>query len=238
MNPLELITSLLAPHLCLVCKKEGSPLCLNCAKNCFKPPKSGCYLCQKQTPGFSVCTDCSVKSPLGHIWAGTQYSGVAKELISLLKFQRVKAAADPTAGYLTLVLPKLPVNTLVVPVPTANKRIRMRGYDQSELIAKKFARKRGLRCQSLLRRAKSTRQVGSGRKQRFAQLQDAFTVRQKVTDRPILLIDDVLTTGATLESAAGCLAKAGASHVDAAIFAFQPLKQRAPVVPKLIGNYA
>lgn len=218
MNPLELLTALLAPHLCLVCKKESTPLCTDCAQNCFEPPKSACYRCHKETANFATCPECCDRSPIGHLWIGSRYSGVAKELATLLKFQRTKAAASVIAEHLDRCLPALPQDTIIVPVPTVNKRVRMRGYDQAELIAKALARRRGLSCRNLLRRLKATRQVGSGRRQRFEQLQGAFTA-QNPHSRPVLLIDDVLTTGATLESAAKALSQAGVEQIDAAVFA-------------------
>jgi ComF family protein len=220
MNPLELVTALLAPHLCLVCKKESKPLCRNCAKNCFEPPESACYRCGQKTLSFAICPDCSGQSSIKHLWIGASYSGVAKELIAMLKFQRGKASAKVIAEHLDNCLPELPKDTVIVPVPTANKRIRMRGYDQAELVAKHLARRRGLRCHNFLRRLRTTRQVGSGRRQRFMQLESAFISihSEKILGKHLLLIDDVLTTGATLESAAQTLKKAGGAQVDAAVF--------------------
>lgn len=220
MNPLELLTALLAPHLCLICKKESTPLCRDCAKKCFEAPLSSCYRCRKEIANFATCNQCYDRSPIKHLWVGSRYSGAAKELVALLKFQRTKAAVSVIARHLDICIPTLPKDTIIVPVPTVNKRIRMRGYDQAELLAKALSRHKGLACRNLLRRLKTTRQVGSSRSQRFEQLRDAFVAQNLHKDyRSVLLIDDVLTTGATLESAAKALSQAGVEQIDAAVFA-------------------
>jgi ComF family protein len=240
MNPFEFMTALLAPHLCLICKKESRLLCHDCAKKCLVLPKSSCYRCQKKTIDYATCAACLNHSPITHLWASSLYAGAAKELIALLKFQRAKAAATVISDCLDNFLPHLPRDTIVVPVPTANRRVRVRGYDQAELITRHLARRRGLEYRSLLRRVRTTRQVGSSRQQRFSQLEGAFVVQKPriVTGASVLLIDDVLTTGATLESAATVLSQAGAKQIGAAVFSYQPLKQRAPVIPKLVSNHA
>ena len=96
--------------------------------------------------------------------------------------------------------------------------MRIRGYDHALLIAQAFAGLRGLSCERLLTRLTQTRQVGASRAQRLAQLHDAFLVIREVPCH-VLVIDDVVTTGATLEAVAALLRREGARHVDAAVFA-------------------
>lgn len=122
------------------------------------------------------------------------------------------------------ILPDLPKHTLISHVPTANQRVRMRGYDQAKLIATALAKKRALAHKTLLLRRGKARQVGAGRTDRFSHLENAFLpIRlDKIKDAEILLIDDVTTTGATLQSAAKTLKSAGAKTIYAAVFA-QPL---------------
>ena len=220
MNPLELLASLLAPHLCLVCRAEGSPLCLPCADAHLEVLPPHCYRCGRPSDSSATCLECRQESALDAVWIGSVYCGAAKELVRLLKFQRAKAGGSVIAEWLHQTLPRLG-NVVISPVPTANKRVRARGYDQAALIARRLARLRRLPCRETLRRSKSTRQVGAGRQERFRQLDDAFAVHKprKIAGKHILLIDDVLTTGATLESAAKALKKAGAAKVSAAVFA-------------------
>lgn len=226
MNPIEIAVSWLAPHTCIVCKREGPPLCVNCASGKLSPLPPQCYRCGKSTALPEPCAACAPQSPLRYVWLGAAYRGTAKDAIAQLKFSRAKAMADSLAGCLNRYLPELPGDTLVSHAPTAYSRIRMRGYDQSQLIAKAFAKKRRLSCVNALRRTTATRQVGSTRLERFGQLQNAFAVRSpsRLSGKHILLIDDVLTTGATLESAARVLLAAGVKTVDAAVVAHAPAK--------------
>lgn len=221
MNLIEMAVSLLAPHACLACRREGLPVCTACAEQCFEAPLSRCYRCAAPSERSATCRTCSGGTPLGHVWVAASYAGAAKETIGLLKFQRAKAAACVIADCLDRRLPPLPAGAIVSAVPTANSRVRLRGYDQARLIASGLAKKRGLMYQDALWRVKTTRQVGANRSDRFRYLENAFTVRKpkRLAGRHILLIDDVLTTGATLESAARELHRHGVGRIDAAVFA-------------------
>ncbi len=113
------------------------------------------------------------------------------------------------------------VDLLVTHAPTATSRVRQRGYDQAALIAKSLASNADIPCASLLRRRGHQEQIGATKQQRAMQLAGAFyTVRQdKIVGKHIILVDDVITTGATLESAARVLLDVGARRVDAIVFA-------------------
>jgi ComF family protein len=149
------------------------------------------------------------------------YEGVAKELLHKLKFERARAGALPAAVALDSVLPQLPADILVCHIPTANNRIRRRGYDQAEEIVKELCRLRGWRRKKVFLRSGSARQVGATRKERFAHLEKALRLDRDIelSGLRVLLVDDVTTTGATIETAAKILKRAGAKSVDAAIFA-------------------
>ena len=110
---------------------------------------------------------------------------------------------------------------LVVPIPTATKRVRERGFDHSALLAKKIAQELRLEYRSVLARLGQTRQVGAKRSDRLKQMDSKFRVKRSasVLGRKILLIDDVVTTGSTLNAVSKTLRDAGATRVDALIFA-------------------
>lgn len=221
MNPLERLISVVAPHTCLSCGKEDTILCENCAETYLSALPSRCYRCHIATSQFAVCPKCRRSVAPKHVWIATEYSGVAKDLIHCFKFERAREAHKPIAKLLDQRLPLLPKDTVVTYLPTTPSRVRVRGYDQSRLIAKEFAYRRGLLCDDLLIRVASTRQVGAGRQTRFDQLREAFEAKhpEKAQGQRVLLIDDVLTTGASIESASLVLKDSGAAVIDVAVFA-------------------
>ena len=147
-------------------------------------------------------------------WA-TSYEGRARELVAALKFGGRVGLAD-LAGALVADELRGPVAPLVVPVPAAPLRRRRRGFDAAELIARSLARRLGLRVWTGLRRRAGRRQVGRPRSVRLAD-PPRVLVPASVPERA-LLVDDVLTTGATLAACAAALRRAGCSELGAAVF--------------------
>lgn len=209
MNPIQYIVSLLAPHLCLNCGDEGDALCAPC---------------RQQFVRGGPMLRLPLNTASGGAWAVTRYSGVAKELLGLLKFERGKSVAPVIADIMHQVLPSYGHQTVVSCVPTASSRVRMRGYDQAELIARAFAKKRNLPYRRTLTRLSKTRQVGAGRAQRQKQMESALCPYRprKLSGKHIILIDDVMTTGATLTTAAKLL-ESHTTLVTPAVFAYQPI---------------
>lgn len=222
MRLLEKVIGLVAPHNCIVCSREGELLCDWCIPDAVTLLPDRCYYCKQISDNSAVCKSCRQKgSRLSNVWVRTGYEGTAKQLVYQLKFNRAKAAARPIARLIDETLPWLEPDTVLVPVPTATSRRRSRGYDHAELIAKELASIRNLSCQPLLVRIGQSRQVGAGRKERLLQLQSAFIAREMGAFKnvPLVLIDDIVTTGGTVEAAARALKTAGAKHVCAAVFA-------------------
>lgn len=154
----------------------------------------------------------------------TIYASTAKNLLYRLKLAGTQAAASVIARSLQGLLGEVDPDSVIVPVPTATSRVRQRGYDQARLIARELSRLTGLPCYSVLARSGQLHQHGLSRRERLTQLTDAYRVIKPhiVQGRPIILIDDVMTTGATLEAAARVMAGAGALRAGAVVFA-QPV---------------
>lgn len=217
---LEKIISAVAPHQCIVCGTEGQLVCRYCEPDLCLPLPPHCYRCNALSMSNAVCVTCRRASPLRHIWIASDYSNYAKQLIYDLKFKGAQAAATAIGHAMHSTMPYLEDVTLV-PIPTATTRIRQRGYDHAKLLAKELSNLTKLPSRSLLGRTGQTRQVGTKKHQRETQLQGAFWPNQfsNIQDAHIILVDDVITTGATLEQAARTLKQAGAKTIDAVVFA-------------------
>lgn len=199
---LDTIIGMLAPHACVGCGQEGALLCSECGYILSDP---AAY---------------SVRGSLDTIRTATSYEGFARDLVWQLKFRGARAAADVMTRHMEPLVPA-DAGAIVIPVPTATRRVRQRGFDQAKLLARQLSRRTGLRYLDCLRRYGQTHQVGASREQRLTQLAGAFRAKKDVDlrNRRVVLVDDVLTTGATLETAAGVLTNLGANQVDAIVFA-------------------
>ena len=193
--------------------------------NCGVPPdldglmifETRCAGCDK--PGAAICTTCRfalVGTPprdQSHgVIAAVPFTGRARSIVLGLKYRNRRAVGRHLAG---LIVNRLVAQhahhgiDVVTWAPTSAKRRRERGFDQGELLARAVARQLGVPCRRLLERDASVTQTGRTRVER---LDDApgFRARPGLTDRQILVVDDVVTTGSTLMSAAGALEERGA----------------------------
>lgn len=221
MNILESAIKLLAPHNCIVCRDTDYVLCQPCSLSSLTSLPSRCYRCHRATKQSRTCRNCRRTTGINRVWVATSYETAAKELIYKLKFERAKSASCDIADIMDSSLPILPDGVVVTHLPTANSRIRVRGYDQARLIAKDLSKSRKLAYRNLLSRQGQARQTGSSRQNRFKQLEGVFTARDKskISGMHILLVDDIVTTGASIESATKTLYENGAKTVDVAVFA-------------------
>ena len=221
MSVIDRALNLLAPHICMVCEEEGNPVCNSCQIDIATPLPSSCFLCNTATSNFLTCFSCRRKTVIRHAWTASEYSPEIKDIISKLKFERVRALAKPVAEIMHAALPYFDEIPLVSYVPTATSRARVRGYDHAELLSKELAIKLGSRSVRLIARTNQHRQVGSDRITRRKQSKTAYrAVRStQANGRRILLVDDVSTTGASLSEAARVLKRAGARSVDSIVLA-------------------
>ncbi len=220
MNLLETLIRIYAPFRCLGCESETDKLiCDSCVLHVPRVP-SRCYRCLSVTRDFAVCRACRHKTPLRHVYVATHYHDLPKELLHAAKYERARAGLEQMATLCAPLLSLLPPDIRIIPVPTASSRVRRRGYDQAIVFARHLAKQNGGDITQVLQRFGQAHQVGANRVERIAHLQDALRVVKKPTiqNTHLLLVDDVLTTGATLETAARLLKKAGARQVDALVF--------------------
>ncbi|MBN1152269.1 MAG: ComF family protein [Dehalococcoidia bacterium] len=166
-----------------------------------------------------LCSSCaSRESPVSSVRSVFRFEGVARNAIHELKYRNLRAIAPTLAAYLDDYLTRNPVEfDVVVPVPLHSKRLRTRGYNQAELLSRALARRKGipLNTRSLHRTGGGTSQVRStSAGERRHNVSDAFTcIDESLSGKRILLIDDVCTTGATLEACAATLRSTGVREV-------------------------
>jgi len=213
--------SIIAPARCLVCGREGVDLCPVCALELASPLPARCWRCQKLSLGSKTCSTCRRYAPLNFVWVAGEYESGLKSAIHGFKFNRQRGLAHPLAALLYDKLPVYKNPPLVVHIPTATIRRRARGYDQAELLASALGKIAGWRHVPLIRRQGQVRQVGAKRQTRLAQLEGAFRIirPEYVREREILLVDDVITTGATAAVCAKELKTTGAKSVSAVVLA-------------------
>ena len=210
---------LIFPKRCVECGGFGTFVCDKCLAK-IKPIKTQvCPKCGKISDLGKWCSGCKGKSKLTGIIVGAAYrSGPTKEMIHYLKYNSVTELARPLANILIdqLIDENLAGNVIITSVPLHKKRYLERGYNQSELIARNVSKKIGFAYQTLLNRNKYTEpQVKLKGMERRSNLIDVFELKKDagVKNRVILLVDDVSTTGTTLEECAKVLKASGAKKV-------------------------
>lgn len=198
---------------CLSCLRQPEPFapdffCVACRtpfRNGFPLDNEGrCGLCRLGLRGFDAA------------YSFGAYEGTLRKLIHLFKYGRVKTLAKPLGERLASAIPLDQRFDAVVPVPLHWRRQWARGFNQSALLAKAVARRYGKPVLRTLRRKRFTSaQAGLSNPGRRANVSGAFAVRRRheVAGRRILLVDDVMTTGATATACASALKRAGAAYV-------------------------
>lgn len=210
------VLSFVAPHHCCGCDKIGTLLCSDCKNNITIESNPVCIACKRPTGAMWLCNTCRL--PYERAWAVGLREGILQRLVGLYKFERVKSAYLVLADILSDAIPELPTNTIIIPIPTTPSRIRERGYDHMLLICKRLAKLRNLKCQQLVIRKNNTKQRQASAQTRISQAKQAFEINGNIDpDTNYLLVDDVITTGATIKYAAKALKDAGAKHVWVAV---------------------
>jgi predicted amidophosphoribosyltransferase len=209
------VLDLLLPRRCVVCGTGGVQLCTVCrtALPALRPPL--CVRCGAPTAWpVERCRECSGRRlAFASARAAVAYHSEVRRLVRSWKEQGVRGLATEVAAVVVERLPR-PEAGLVTFVPPDRRRRLERGFHPAEQLARRLATHWQLPCDGLLQRAgPAVRQRGLSRVERARNLRGAFVARAVAV--PVVLVDDVYTTGATAHAAAAALG----THVDVVTFA-------------------
>lgn len=222
------------PPACAACGDPGYRVCSSCEAQIHLLEGDQCLVCGKLLNiNLECCEDCQKNSPPFEALRNlASYDGVIRECMHALKYQNNRSLGEWFAVKLTsIVLKNEWQPDLVIPVPLSKLRMDERGYNQAALIAHPLAARLGLPYHPFaLTRIRNTRsQVGLSANQRQVNVAGAFKAEPAIVkDLKVLLIDDVMTTGATLIACAQALKKAGAHVVYCLTIARFSQKIQAP----------
>lgn len=189
-------------------------LCAACGRSC-RPGAVVCTRCSRRLAGAAPLAGAGPQG-LDRAWSSASHETVARDLVTALKFRRLLPVAELIAERIEWLAPAALLSGAIVPVPTATLRSLRRGFDPAAEIAAALAERTGLPLRPCLVRRGGGRQVGRRRGERLGHP----PVVQARGEVPLsaLLVDDVLTTGATLSACARALRDAGAIRVCAVTF--------------------
>ncbi len=225
---LQPLFGFICPSLCLLCERPVSPdvvVCDACHEDLKRRHgiRGGCFVCGGPINGRQ-CPRCRKESfAFERVRAPFVYREEVRLLVELYKYGGIVRIAGFLARDMASVLPELGPFDLIVPLPLNKVKERERGFSQTRRLARELERIAGVRmADRLLRRTRNTRsQTGLGREERKLNVRDAFRAEPwtGLEGATVLLVDDVMTTGATMDSAARALKKAGVSRVVAVVAA-------------------
>lgn len=208
------------PPACCSCNILGSRICLDCWNSIRLIHGETCIRCGDvvENKNTSICQRCSMIPPLyTQLKSFAFYEGAISSAVQSIKYKRNFGLVE------VFILPLMQIildsgwdASIICPVPLSEKRKRERGYNQTSLLAYWLGLESGIECSThLLTRTKNTSsQVGLSREEREANVKDAFTAKNGISKgKTIIVVDDVATTGATLNACAQALLNCGAKQV-------------------------
>lgn len=218
MRLLTAILDVITGDGCAACGMPGPPLCTACAAALPPLATTGCARCGHPWPvARAACPECV--PAVARARQALAYDGRVPDLVRAFKDHHRRSLADPLADLMARHLAPPDRPAVLVPVPLAPGRLADRGFNQCDLLATRLARQWGIPVARVLRRDDhAASQRGSGAADRRRQVQGAF---RAVGEVPLhcVLVDDVVTTGATLSAAARALRRAGCARVGAVALA-------------------
>jgi len=216
---------LLFPQRCVGCGREGTLICSSCQSSLPIVAPPICPLCGRPQLSGILCPSCvkwragiDGNAEIDGIRSPYRFDGVMRQSIHQLKYRNLRTLAAPLAQLLNNYLAGHPVpGEVLVPVPLHPKRLKERGYNQSALLANELSKLTNLPIveDCLVRQQHTSPQTKTATvEERRSNVSEAFICRNdRLRDRQVILIDDVATSGATLNACAQALKTGGATSV-------------------------
>ena len=215
MHPINGLLGLIFPVNCTACGDESSWLCENCFKKLPLTRFDICVICHKATVENNLCSNC--QKNLGLDGVVTLYGYDLEPIRSIIKLSKyskqhdaVRFISENNRLEAWLRLPK--GRWHLAPIPLHPKKLKKRGYNQAEIIAKALSQK-DHPVVNILSRVKETKdQASLSHEKREANVTGCFEVKKNIPE-DVIMIDDVITTGSTLKEASIALRNAGAKRI-------------------------
>jgi ComF family protein len=236
----DALLDLLYPPHCVSCGRAGEWLCPDCLGAMQRLREPICRQCGHPLTAPGRCAACLEKEThLDATRSIAPHRAPLRQAVHALKYEGLTVLADPLGDLMAEGYAHFGLNAeVIMPVPLHPARERRRGHNQSHLLARALGQRITLPVRNdLLRRARNTpAQVGLSRQERWHNVWGAFScTSDDLSYRKVLLVDDVMTTGATLQACAAALRQAGATHVCALTLTragrLRPMRPAAPTMP-------
>lgn len=221
------ILDLVLPRFCVGCLSEGTWLCNTCLGIIQIPREQRCPFCETVTPAGRSCDDHQGSALSGCLALGYYHDPILRDALHRYKYEYAEELAAPLTNHFGRMAEKfhatLPAKAIIVPIPLSTSKLRERGFNQTIPLAATVANTLALSIvPTAIERTRNTPpQAQLSNAERANNLNGAFRVNHPniIHNRTILLIDDVLSTGATMEAAARVLKAAGANAIFGLVLA-------------------
>jgi len=195
------------PTYCINCGMSGEYLCTKCQKKLQKSIPE-CYMCRRISNNYKTHDHCDIYG-IESLFIGWQYNQIAKKIISQFKYKYSYNLAEIISNLLikrlneTGFLNQINSESLLIPIPIHKKHLLDRGFNQTLLIARNLSKQLNIKLKDdvLYRKGPSRYQARSNLEDR-KKLKDIFYLKENLSGKNVIILDDVITTGTTVNNAA------------------------------------